>query len=154
MVKVRSSLQRLFQWNNLFLVESGRGRADSDGELPQLYPWHAQVWRCLSALGASGYVPLFRHLGPTHATDPILLHEINKFPDEAKVEHLEMYFCRELISDNPPLQKIIQKCGGYRNFILRSKVSANLRKVSDLFLIITSDLLMIITSGLGPSSGG
>ena len=39
---------------------------------------------------ALGYVPLFRHLGPTHATDPILLHEINKFPDEAKVEHLEM----------------------------------------------------------------
>ena len=46
-------------------------------------------WRLPPALSALGYVPLFRHLGPTHATDPILLHEINKFPDEAKVEHLE-----------------------------------------------------------------
>jgi len=52
---------------------------------------------------------MLRHLGPTHATDPILLHEINKFPDEAK--------------------KIIQKCGGYRNFILRSKDLAVVDKI-------------------------
>ena len=34
----------------------------------------------------------FRHLGPTHATDPILLHEINKFPDEAKVGFFNLSF--------------------------------------------------------------
>jgi len=52
---------------------------------------------------------MLRQLGPIHAMDPILTQEINKFPDEAK--------------------KIIQKCGGYRNFILRSKDLAVVDKI-------------------------
>ena len=40
------------------------------------------IWR---QFDQSNIFWFLRHLGPTHATDPILLHEINKFPDEAKV---------------------------------------------------------------------
>jgi len=50
-----------------------------------------------------------RHVGPTNAMDPILQHEIQAFPPEAK--------------------RIIQKCGGYRNFILRSKDLAVVDKI-------------------------
>jgi len=44
---------------------------------------------------------MLKHMGPTNAMDPRLQQEINNFPPEAK--------------------RVIQKCGGYRNFILRSK---------------------------------
>ena len=76
---------------------------------------------------------LFRHLGPTHATDPILLHEINKFPDEAKVGFLNHGILYAEIIFKPYLQKIIQKCGGYRNFILRSKVSGESTVADETF---------------------
>lgn len=52
---------------------------------------------------------LLRQLGPTNAMDPILQQEINGFPPEAK--------------------RIIQKVGGYRNFILRSKDLAVVDKI-------------------------
>ena len=94
-------------------VESGWGGVDCHGELPQLHPWYAQVFDisqpsciCQTLLKVNfDHLFFYRHLGPTHATDPILLHEINKFPDEAKVEFLiwvkwkKYYFksfCRKL----------------------------------------------------------
>jgi len=52
---------------------------------------------------------LLRQMGPTNAMDPRLQSEINNFPPEAK--------------------RVIQKCGGYRNFILRSKDLAVVDKI-------------------------
>lgn len=52
---------------------------------------------------------LLKKLGPTNAMDPLLQQEINNFPPEAK--------------------KVMQKCGGYRNFILRSKDLAVVDKI-------------------------
>jgi hypothetical protein len=52
---------------------------------------------------------LLKQLGPTNAMDPILQQEINNFPPEAK--------------------RVMQKCGGYRNFILRSKDLAVVDKI-------------------------
>lgn len=52
---------------------------------------------------------MLKHMGPTNAMDPRLQQEINNFPPEAK--------------------KVIQKCGGYRNFILRSKDLAVVDKI-------------------------
>jgi len=44
---------------------------------------------------------MLKHMGPANVMDPRLQQELSNFPPEAK--------------------RIIQKCGGYRNFILRSK---------------------------------
>jgi len=52
---------------------------------------------------------LLRQMGPTNAMDPRLQAEINNFPPEAK--------------------RVMQKCGGYRNFILRSKDLAVVDKI-------------------------
>jgi len=52
---------------------------------------------------------LLKHMGPTNAMDPRLQSEINNFPPEAK--------------------RVMQKCGGYRNFILRSKNLAVVDKI-------------------------
>jgi len=52
---------------------------------------------------------LLRQMGPTNAMDPRLQQEINNFPPEAK--------------------RVMQKCGGYRNFILRSKDLAVVDKI-------------------------
>jgi len=60
---------------------------------------------------------LLRQIGPTNAMDPRLQSEINNFPPEAK--------------------RVMQKCGGYRNFILRSKDLA----VVDKIVAAKSDLM-------------
>ena len=93
----------MFQIDHLS-VESGWGGTDCYGELPQLYPWYAQVFdfsqpNCnLKTLKINFEFVFFRHLGPTHATDPILLHEINKFPDEAKVRFFNHTLTAEILS--------------------------------------------------------
>ena len=61
---------------------------------------------------------LLRQMGPTNAMDPRLQSEINNFPPEAKVSRWKRFFAEFIIST---FQRVIQKCGGYRNFILRSK---------------------------------
>jgi len=52
---------------------------------------------------------ILRQMGPTNAMDARLQQEMDSFPPEAK--------------------KVIQKCGGYRNFILRSKDLAVVDKI-------------------------
>ena len=75
---------------------------------------------------------MLKHMGPTNAMDPRLQQEINNFPPEAKVitSHVLILMYRTMLFTSIyRFQKVIQKCGGYRNFILRSKDLAVVDKI-------------------------
>ena len=69
---------------------------------------------------------LLRQMGPTNAMDPRLQTEINNFPPEAKRVIQVVVWPRLTLCNLVPR---LQKCGGYRNFILRSKELAVVDKI-------------------------
>lgn len=64
---------------------------------------------------------MLKHMGPANVMDPRLQQEISNFPPEAKVGFRKFNKTLNIQIFILRTQRIIQKCGGYRNFILRSK---------------------------------
>ena len=123
MAKVRTCPNYLNEF--LGSVESWWRGVDCYGELPQLHPRHAQVFFLLPTeyednlvrvifFGSSDI--LVQPTPPTRSSCTRLTSSLMRprwgFRRYWIVQNFTIY-----------LQKIIQKCGGYRNFILRSKVS-------------------------------